>query len=127
MELSFDLMKQFMRNAPVNIFFKDTECKYLFASEICSLVYADEDGGITGKTDLEIQSIPELGRFYYEDDKKILATGEDSHYISLKIGVKKDAQYCGGMNLFGSGFGDYPQAIVMKIYGKAEPPEKHKK
>ena len=24
------------------------------------------------------------------------------------------------MNLFGSGFGDYPQAIVMKIYGKAE-------
>ena len=45
----------------------------------------------------------------------------------LKIGVKKDAQYCGGMNLFGSGFGDYPQAIVMKIYGKAEPPEKHKK
>ena len=71
MELSFDLMKQFMRNAPVNIFFKDTECKYLFASEICSLVYADEDGGITGKTDLEIQSIPELGRFYYENDKKI--------------------------------------------------------
>ena len=33
MELSVDLMKQFMRNAPVNIFFKDTECKYLFASE----------------------------------------------------------------------------------------------
>ena len=63
-------MKQFMKNAPANIFFKDTECKYLFASEICSLVYADEEGGITGKTDLEIQSIPELGRFYYEDDKK---------------------------------------------------------
>ena len=82
MELSVDLMKQFMRNAPVNIFFKDTECKYLFASEICSLVYADEDGGITGKTDLEIQSIPELGRFYYEDDKKILATGKGSQYIS---------------------------------------------
>ena len=70
MELSFDIMKQFMKNAPANIFFKDTECKYLFASEIWSLVYADEDGGITGKTDLEIQSIPELGRFYYEDDKK---------------------------------------------------------
>ncbi len=82
MELSFDIMKQFMKNAPVNIFFKDTECKYLFASEICSLVYADEDGGITGKTDLEIQSIPELGRFYYEDDKKILATGEGSEYVS---------------------------------------------
>ena len=52
---------------------------------------------------------------------------EDSNYISLKIGVKKDAQYCGGMNLFGSGFGDYPQAIVMKIYGKPELSEKPKK
>lgn len=82
MELSFDIMKQFMKNAPANIFFKDTECKYLFASEICSLVYVDEDGGIAGKTDLEIQSIPELGRFYYEDDKKILATGEGSEYVS---------------------------------------------
>lgn len=82
MELSFDIMKQFMKNAPANIFFKDTECKYLFASEICSLVYVDEEGGITGKTDLEIQSIPELGRFYYEDDKKILATGEGSEYVS---------------------------------------------
>ena len=73
--------------------FKDTECKYLFASEICSLVYADEDGGITGKTDLEIQSIPELGRFYYEDDKKILATGEGSEYVSEIPIEGKDSLY----------------------------------
>lgn len=35
-------------------------------------------------------------------------------YISLKIGVEKDAQYAGGINLFGEKFGDYPQPIVMR-------------
>ncbi len=38
-------------------------------------------------------------------------------YISLKLGVKEDARYVGGMNLFGNKFGDHPQAIRMRIYG----------
>lgn len=37
--------------------------------------------------------------------------------IRFRIGVKPDAQHCGGMNLFGHQFGDYPQDIVMSIYG----------
>ncbi len=98
--LSSDLMILFMQNAPVNIFFKDTECKYCFASEICHLVYSGENGTIIGKTDLEIQRDPELGKFYYEDDKKIIATGEGSEYInefhsedgkSLYYEIKKSA------------------------------------
>lgn len=36
-------------------------------------------------------------------------------FISFKIGVKEDAKYLGGLNLFGECFGDYPQNIVMKI------------
>lgn len=36
-------------------------------------------------------------------------------YISFKLGVKEDAHYVGGLNLFGKKFGDYPQDIVMKI------------
>lgn len=35
-------------------------------------------------------------------------------YISLKIGVEKDARYVGGLNLFGEKFGDHPQPIVMR-------------
>ena len=98
--ISSDLMILFMQNAPVNIFFKDTECKYCFASEICHLVYSGENGTIIGKTDLEIQRDPELGKFYYEDDKKIIATGEGSEYIneflsedgkSLYYEIKKSA------------------------------------
>lgn len=80
--LNSEMLKRFMYSAPVNIFFKDTECRYCFASEICDLVSVGENGSIVGKTDLEVQKFPEMGKMYYEDDKKILATGEDSQYIS---------------------------------------------
>ena len=39
----------------------------------------------------------------------------DKDYISVRIGVKEEAKHCGGMNLFGEGFGDYPQHIIMKL------------
>lgn len=98
--LDSEIMKRFMHSAPVNIFFKDTECKYCFVSEICDLVSAGENGSIIGKTDLEVQKFPEMGKMYYEDDKKILATGESSQYInefsmedgeSLYFEIKKSA------------------------------------
>jgi predicted transcriptional regulator len=38
-------------------------------------------------------------------------TGKD--FISFKIGVKEDAEYAGGLNLFGEHFGDYNQNIEM--------------
>ncbi|MDR0832189.1 MAG: helix-turn-helix domain-containing protein [Bacillales bacterium] len=36
-------------------------------------------------------------------------------FSTLKIAVKTDAKYCGGLNLFGSSFGDYPQDIDIKF------------
>lgn len=45
------------------------------------------------------------------EDLKLL----DKPYISLKLGVKKDAYNVGGMNLFGSKFGNYEQDLLMKI------------
>jgi len=36
-------------------------------------------------------------------------------YISLRIGVKDDAAQQGGINLFGEQFGDYNQAIMMRL------------
>ncbi|MBQ3572766.1 MAG: hypothetical protein IJA15_08060 [Clostridia bacterium] len=35
--------------------------------------------------------------------------------IQLTIGIKDDAKYKGGINLFGKNFGDYPQAIIMEL------------
>ncbi|MDR0551464.1 MAG: hypothetical protein LBG72_05555 [Spirochaetaceae bacterium] len=39
----------------------------------------------------------------------------DDSYLSLKISVEPDAVNKGGINLFGSGFGDYPQDILLSI------------
>ena len=36
-------------------------------------------------------------------------------YISLRIGVREDAQHVGGLNLFGERFGDCPQGIIVRI------------
>ena len=42
------------------------------------------------------------------------------NYVSLKIGVKPDARYAGGMNLFGERFGDHAQAVSMRMYGRPQ-------
>lgn len=80
--LNYGEILGYLDAAPANIFFKDAECKYRFATFICDAVNGGEEHSIIGKTDLEIQKFPDLGRLYYEDDKKILATGEGSEYIS---------------------------------------------
>lgn len=80
--LNYGRVLSFMENAPANIFFKDAECKYRFVTELCCVLNGGKEHSIIGKTDLEVQMFPELGRLYYDDDKKILATGEGSEYIS---------------------------------------------
>lgn len=39
----------------------------------------------------------------------------ESSYISVRIGVKPDANHVGGLNLFGSKFGNYPQDLILRI------------
>ena len=81
-ELSYEEMIAFMKSAPANIFFKNTKCEYQFTSEICDLVYGGPNHSILGKTDREIQVNKEYGEFYYQDDLKIIATGEGNQYIN---------------------------------------------
>lgn len=80
--LSYEDILLFMENAPANIFFKNTECKYCFVTEVCQVLNGGKENSIIGKTDLQIHTDPVAGRMYYEDDLKILATGEGSEYIS---------------------------------------------
>ncbi|MEM1483570.1 helix-turn-helix domain-containing protein [Oscillospiraceae bacterium PP1C4] len=56
----------------------------------------------------------------YLDDQKVSSiTVNDLNIISpiidFKIGIKEDAENKGGINLFGVGFGDYDQNIIMTI------------
>jgi predicted transcriptional regulator len=40
----------------------------------------------------------------------------DHHSIKVRIGVKESANHVGGLNIFGKGFGDYDQDIVLRLY-----------
>lgn len=57
----------------------------------------------------------------YIDDIRVNDNGigeyhlSEGEYISVRIGIREDAQHIGGVNLFGDCFGDYAQNIRMKI------------
>ncbi len=40
----------------------------------------------------------------------------EHHSIRVKIGVKEGADHVGGLNIFGRGFGNHDQAIMMRLY-----------
>ncbi len=39
----------------------------------------------------------------------------ESPFMSVRIGIKPDAEHVGGINLFGSKFGNYPQDLVLRV------------
>lgn len=39
----------------------------------------------------------------------------DHDFVSVRIGVPSDATNVGGINIFGAGFGNYPQDLVLRI------------
>ena len=40
---------------------------------------------------------------------------KEKDFITIRVGVKKDSKYAGGINLFGTTFGDYAQDINVEI------------
>jgi len=80
-----DMLKIIIESIPGNVFFKDTECRYQMVSHVCDELNCGGNNGILGKTDFEVQNDPDLAQFYYDDDKKIIATRTGSHYISEMV------------------------------------------
>lgn len=74
-------MKEIVRALPATLFFKDTEGRYVFTTQVCDLVNAGPDGSILGKRETEVQRDKALGKRYYEEDMRILKTGESTHTI----------------------------------------------
>ena len=74
-------MQEIVRSLPATLFFKDAEGKYVFTTRECDLVNEGPEGTILGKWDFEIQYDKALGRRYYEEDMRILKTGESTHTI----------------------------------------------
>lgn len=82
--LGYEEVMTFLRSTPANLFFKDTECRYLFVSDVRTFFpYGEgQEEDVLGKTDLEIWCNEEQARFYYEQDQKVLATGKGASYIT---------------------------------------------
>jgi predicted transcriptional regulator len=40
----------------------------------------------------------------------------EHHSVKVKIGIKENAEHVGGLNIFGRGFGNYNQDIVLRMY-----------
>lgn len=82
--LSYEEVMTFLRSTPANLFFKDTECRYLFISDVRTFFpYGEgQEEDVLGKTDLEIWGSEEQARFYYEQDQKVLATGKGTSFIT---------------------------------------------
>lgn len=68
---------------------------------------------------LKTWRVNKLGSFI--DEKKVEEVDIDSlqleknDYITVRIGIKEDAENIGGINVFGEKFGDFAQDIVMRI------------
>lgn len=75
---------------PEILFAKDTECRYVYTSEIESFIDGGSENSVIGKTDMEIQKNPELVKMFYEQDKEVMRTGEMSHcYCEFNDNGKK--------------------------------------
>lgn len=65
-------------------------------------------------------SVTDEGVFFdhhlYSDKIRLADLKLNEHNaVKFEIGVKEDAVHCGGLNLFGKNFGDFPQAIIMTL------------
>lgn len=78
-----NFIERILKGLPSNIFFKDTECRYVFCTHYWRHLKTDgtDNWTIRGKTDLEVRNDTENARKAYEEDKKILATGCGSEYV----------------------------------------------
>ena len=84
--LNKEMLKIIIEAIPANVFFKDTDCKYQMVSHVCHMLNGGNEGWtIIGKTDFEVQHDPELAKFYYEDDRKIIETRKGNRYISEMV------------------------------------------
>ena len=83
MKIDYDLFKRILKEIPSNIFFKDTECRYVFSTHYWRHLQGAEDPSwdIAGKTDLEIRKDKENAKLAMEQDREIIRTGKGVSYV----------------------------------------------
>lgn len=94
MKDDWEFMEKILKGLPSNIFFKDTECRYLFATHYWNHIEHDDsdEWTIRGKTDLEIRKDKDNAAKALEQDKKIIETGKGCNYI-IEVRLDGNLEY----------------------------------
>ncbi len=103
--IAFDEMERMLKHLPSNIFFKDTEGRYVFATQYWHHLNHGDDPNwsIRGKTDMEIRKDKQNAKKAMEADQEILRTGQGVNYIIQEIQ---------------DGISEYLELIKRPVYGK---------
>lgn len=78
--LNYEEMLKFLQCAPVDLFFKDVEGRYLYISDSITKDRGDTESQV-GKTDWEIHPESARAAHYWAEDRKILTTGQSCEYV----------------------------------------------
>lgn len=80
---SVEKIERILSEIPSCIFFKDTECRYVFATHYWRHLNAgeDKDWSIKGKTDYDIRKDKANALKALEADRHIIETGESADYV----------------------------------------------
>ncbi len=83
MELDDVKLQSVINAVDENIFFKDTQGRYVLATHTCQMLTGEgeEQVSIYGKTDKEVQPDKELGEKFYQEDMEIVRTKEPIKYV----------------------------------------------
>lgn len=82
MEITVELLQKVLEFVPSCIFFKDTDCRYVFATHFYTNPLDIERTDVRGKTDIEVFGDIPSARESYEITKKILKTGNGYSFVN---------------------------------------------
>ena len=78
--LSYEQMLTFLQCAPVNLFFKDAQGRYLYLSDAITNGQSPAHARV-GMTDRELHPDSARAAHYWAEDQKILTTGQSCEYV----------------------------------------------
>lgn len=82
MEITVELLQKILEFIPSCIFFKDTDCRYVFATHFMTNPVQVDRFDVTGMTDIEVFGDTPAGRESYETTKKIIETGKGVCFVN---------------------------------------------
>ena len=92
---TFSEVEKILRELPSNIYLKDAEGKYVFATHYWHHLHTENDPNwtIRGKTDLDIREDKENALKAMESDKELLRTGKGTNYVIKEEGKDGSVEY----------------------------------